>query len=45
MGGSVGRHAPENHEVLNHLLAEVVVDAVDLVLGEQTQQVIRQTLR
>lgn len=29
---------PEYHEVLNHLFAQVVVDAVDLVLCEQGGQ-------
>lgn len=29
---------PENHEVLHHLFAEVVVNAVDLVLFEQGGQ-------
>lgn len=34
--------APQHHEVLDHLLAQVVVDAVDLVLAEQGGDVVGQ---
>lgn len=33
------RAKPQRHQVLDHLLAQVVVYAVDLVLGEQARQV------
>ena len=26
---------PENHEILDHFLAEVMVDTVDLILGKE----------
>lgn len=32
--------APQHHEVLDHLLAQVVVDAVDLVLAEKGGDVV-----
>lgn len=34
--------APQHHEVLDHLFAQVVVDAVDLVLVEQGGDVVGQ---
>lgn len=36
--------APQHHEVLDHLLAQVVVDAVDLVLAEQGRDVVGQPI-
>ena len=37
-------HLPEHHEILNHLFAEVVVDAVDLLFPEQVGQVVGQVI-
>ena len=34
--------SPEHHEILHHLLAQVMVDPVDFLLFEQSCQVIRQ---
>lgn len=36
---------PQHHEVLDHLLAQVVVDAVDLVLTEQGGDVVGEVVR
>ena len=42
---SPGPSAPQHHEVLDHLFAQVVVDAVDLVLAEQGRDVVGQSVR
>ena len=36
--------SPEHHEVLHHLFAQIVVDAIDLFLSEQRRQVRGQLL-
>lgn len=36
--------APQHHEVLDHLFAQVVVNAVDLVLTKQRGDVVRQLI-
>ncbi len=37
-------HAPLHHDVLDHLLAQIVVDAVDLFLAEETRKVLQETV-